>query len=167
MLPKGNLPKSNANTVCCCCAVIKLCLILCNLIDCSPPGSPVHGIFQARILEWAAISKSRGSPDPGIEPASPESPALAGDFQGCIESFCLSQLLPLCDWDFGKQTQRAKAIGLNSHSPEESSVTHKTTNRNNYCYYLLSFYYVTSTMTPWARSYYPHFSDEKTAVQTQ
>ena len=67
----------------------------------------------------------------------------------------------------GKQTQRGKAIGLNSHSPEESSVTHKTTNRNNNCYHLLSVYYVTSTMTSWARSYYPHFSDEKTTVQTQ
>ena len=67
----------------------------------------------------------------------------------------------------GKQTQRGQAIGLNSHSPEESSVTHKTTNRNNNCYHLLSFYYVTSTMTSWPRSYYSHFSDEKTAVQTQ
>ena len=35
------------------------------------PGSPVHGLFQARILEWFAISFSRRSPDPGIEPGSP------------------------------------------------------------------------------------------------
>ena len=34
-------------------------------------GSSVHGIFQARVLEWVAISFSRGSPDPGIEPGSP------------------------------------------------------------------------------------------------
>ena len=34
---------------------------LCNPMDCSPPGSSVHGILQARILEWAAISSSRGS----------------------------------------------------------------------------------------------------------
>ena len=34
---------------------------LCNSMDCSPPGSSVHGIFQARILEWVAISFSRGS----------------------------------------------------------------------------------------------------------
>ena len=33
----------------------------CNPIDCSPPGSSVHGIFQSRILEWVAISFSRGS----------------------------------------------------------------------------------------------------------
>ena len=37
------------------------CLTLCNPLDCSPPGSSVHGIFQARILEWGAISFSRRS----------------------------------------------------------------------------------------------------------
>ena len=37
------------------------CLILCNAMDCSPPGSSVHGFFQARILEWVAIPFSRGS----------------------------------------------------------------------------------------------------------
>ena len=39
--------------------------------DCSLPGSSVHGIFQARVLEWVAISFSRGSSNPGIEPRSP------------------------------------------------------------------------------------------------
>ena len=39
-------------------------------VDCSPPGSSVHVIFQARILEQAAISFSRDFPDLGIEPAS-------------------------------------------------------------------------------------------------
>ena len=34
---------------------------LCNPMDCSPPGSSVHEIFQAKILEWVAISFSRGS----------------------------------------------------------------------------------------------------------
>ena len=38
-----------------------LCLTLCNPMDCSPPGSSVHGTLQARMLEWAAISYSRGS----------------------------------------------------------------------------------------------------------
>ena len=40
-------------------------------MDYIPPGSSVYGIFQARILEWVAISFSSGSPDPGIEPGSP------------------------------------------------------------------------------------------------
>ena len=41
--------------------VAQLCPILFDPMDCSLPGSSVHGIFQARILEWAAISFSRGS----------------------------------------------------------------------------------------------------------
>ena len=40
--------------------VAQSCLTLCNLVDCSLPGSSVHGIFQARVLEWVAISFSRG-----------------------------------------------------------------------------------------------------------
>ena len=38
-----------------CCLVAQLCPTLCNPIDCSPPGSSIHGISQARILEWVAI----------------------------------------------------------------------------------------------------------------
>ena len=41
--------------------VAQLCPTLCNPVDCSPPGSSVHGILQARILEWVAISFSRES----------------------------------------------------------------------------------------------------------
>ena len=40
------------------------CVRLCNPVDCSPPGSSIHGILQARILEWVAISSSRGSSQP-------------------------------------------------------------------------------------------------------
>ena len=56
--------------------VIQLCLILCDPIDCSPPGSSVHGILQARILEWVAMPSSKDLPDPEIEPASLILPAL-------------------------------------------------------------------------------------------
>ena len=42
----------------------KSCLTLCDPMTCSPPGSSVHGILQARILEWAAIFSSRGSSPP-------------------------------------------------------------------------------------------------------
>ena len=41
--------------------VAQLCPTLCNPMDCSLPGSSLHGIFQARVLEWVAISFSRGS----------------------------------------------------------------------------------------------------------
>ena len=40
------------------------CPILCNPVDCSPPGSSDHGILQATILEWVALPSSRGSPWP-------------------------------------------------------------------------------------------------------
>ena len=42
-------------------SVARSCSTLCEPIDYRPPGTPVHGIFQARILEWVAISYSRGS----------------------------------------------------------------------------------------------------------
>ena len=51
--------------------VAQSCLTLWDPMGCRPPGSSVHGIFQARLLEWFAMSFSRGSPDPGIEPGSP------------------------------------------------------------------------------------------------
>ena len=41
--------------------VAQSCLTLCNPMDCRLPGSSIHGIFQSRILEWVAISFSRGS----------------------------------------------------------------------------------------------------------
>ena len=41
--------------------VIQLCLTFCDPLDCSPPGSSVYGILQARVLEWAVIHFSRGS----------------------------------------------------------------------------------------------------------
>ena len=40
---------------------VQSCWTLCDPMDCSPPGSPVHGIFPARILEWVTIPFSRGS----------------------------------------------------------------------------------------------------------
>ena len=46
-------------------------VLLCNAMPCSLSGSSIHGIFQARILEWIAISSSRVLPGAGIEPVSP------------------------------------------------------------------------------------------------
>ncbi|XDA89189.1 hypothetical protein R6Z07F_018824 [Ovis aries] len=44
-----------------CAKLLQLCPILCNPVGCSPPGSSVHGILQARILEWVATPSCRGS----------------------------------------------------------------------------------------------------------
>ena len=49
---------------CCCCEVAQPCPTLCSPTDCSLPGSSVHGIFQTRILEWVAVSFSRGPSRP-------------------------------------------------------------------------------------------------------
>ena len=55
-----NLPVCVCVCVCvCACLVVQLCLTLCNPMDCNPPSSSVPGLFQARILEWVAISYSR------------------------------------------------------------------------------------------------------------
>ena len=48
----------------CMCLVAQLCPTLCDPMDWNPPGSSVHGILQARILEWVAISSSKESSQP-------------------------------------------------------------------------------------------------------
>ena len=58
---EGALPTEILKEFLTCCLVTKLCLVFCDSMDCSPPGSSVHGMSQARILEWAALSYSRGS----------------------------------------------------------------------------------------------------------
>ena len=63
-----------------CVRSLHLCSTLCDPMDCSLPGSSVNGIFQGEILEWVARPSSGDFPNPGIEPASPESHALAGRF---------------------------------------------------------------------------------------
>ena len=69
---------------------------LCDLVDCSPPGSSVHGILQARILEWVAMPPSGDLLNPGAKPASLVSPSLVdrffttsatGKLQGVVNSY--------------------------------------------------------------------------------
>ena len=59
------------------------CVLLCNTRDCSPPGSSVRGILQARILKQMPFPPpgdlSKDLSNPGIKPGSPESPALQAD----------------------------------------------------------------------------------------
>ena len=56
------------------------CPTLCNPMDCSLPGPSVHGIFQARVLEWLAMPFSGDLPNPGTKLASLASPASVGKF---------------------------------------------------------------------------------------
>ena len=64
----------------CCCLVPKLCWTLFDPVDWSLPGSSVHGISQARLLEWVAISFSRGSSWPR---AQTQVSCIGGSHQGC------------------------------------------------------------------------------------
>ena len=62
--------------------VIQSCPTLSDPVDCSLPGSCIHGILQARILEWVAISFSKDLPNPEIKPGSPalEADVLPSDY---------------------------------------------------------------------------------------
>ena len=83
---------------------LQSCLTLCDSMDCSPPGSSVHGILQARILEWVAAPSSRGASQPRDWtwvwcllhwPADPLLPALLG--KPCI--FIYLPVLGLCCYE--------------------------------------------------------------------
>ena len=63
-----------------CAKLLQSCLTLCDPIDCTPPGSSVHGILQARKLEWVAMSFPEHLPDAGVERASFNVSALSGGF---------------------------------------------------------------------------------------
>ena len=74
---------SNANCLtdpitCTCAQWLQSRLTLRDAVD--QPGSSVLGILQAKMLEWVAMSSSRDLPDPGTEPGSSMSPAVAGGF---------------------------------------------------------------------------------------
>ena len=69
-------------------------LTLCDLVDCSPPGSSIHGILQARVLEWGAISSPEDLPHPGIKPRSPilQADAVPSEPLGNFPFFVLARV---------------------------------------------------------------------------
>ena len=77
--------------------LLHLCSTFCNPVDCSPPGSTVHGILRARILEWVAMPSSKGSSRPrdwthiylhwqtgSLSPAAPRKPLTSSVFINCF-----------------------------------------------------------------------------------
>ena len=70
--------------------VAQLRLTLCNPMGCSSTGSSVHGILQARILEWAASPSPGDLPDPRIKPGSPplQADASQSEPQGKVACMC-------------------------------------------------------------------------------
>ena len=71
--------------------VSQSCPTLCYPVDCSPLGSSVHGIFQARLLDWVAISSPGDLPNPGIEPRSPalQADALTSEPPGTAKTYLM------------------------------------------------------------------------------
>ena len=70
-------------------ACARLCTTLCDPMDCSPPGFSVHGILQARVLEWVAIASSKGSSQPRVSNLH---------LLCLLLLHCRSTLLPLSHW---------------------------------------------------------------------
>ena len=111
----------------CVCTDAQSCPALCDPMDCSPPGSSVHGIFQARILELVALSYSRGSSRPRDWTHISVSPALAGQFftYHCTtcETLCSMGLLLL--WDLawrGSPHLQHDAVTAQGRSSREEEV---------------------------------------------
>ena len=91
--------------MCVCVFVIQLCQTLCDPMECSLPGSSVHGIPQVRILEWVAIPFSGGSSWPGVTPGSPALQAdsiiwAPGKRHICVCCCCCAQT---CPWTAARQ----------------------------------------------------------------
>ena len=66
-----NIPPFSNSAGCLYVLVTQSCLTLCHPMDCSPPGSSAHGIFQARIQEWLPFPSPGDLPDARVKPGSP------------------------------------------------------------------------------------------------
>ena len=88
----------------CVCVPAQSCPTLCDPMDCSPPGSSACGIFQARILEWVAISSSRGSSWP-----------RARTRVSCTS--CIGKPIPYHWCRPGSPQKRKKMIGIKNDGP--------------------------------------------------
>ena len=98
--------------------VAQSCLTSGNPIDCSPPGSSVHGILQARTLEWVAISSSKDLPDPGIEPTFPAFQADSWPTEPCSAEMLSLFWVMLCSFNMlcNEHCTRESALG---QAPED------------------------------------------------
>ena len=100
-------------TICPCC--VQSCLTLFKPIDCRSPGSSVHGISQARTLEWGAIPFCRESSHPRIEPVSLVSPSLEGGFFTTVPP---GKQRLFCQWVTFLSPLRFRACSIHFYSPE-------------------------------------------------
>ena len=87
---------SVSRTLCVCMCELLSCVQLCDPMDCSPPGSSVHGISQAKILEWVAML-SRGSSWPSDQ--TWVSRIANGFFTTWATRRALQNIIPVDTWD--------------------------------------------------------------------
>ena len=82
--------------------IAQSCPTFCDPTDCSPPGSSVHGILQARTLEWTAFPSPEDLPDPGIELGSPvlQADSLPFELQGIFSDLLTTVYDPRRGKDF-------------------------------------------------------------------
>ena len=104
----------------CCCLVTQLCRTLWDSMDCSLPGSSVHGIFHAGILEQVAISFSWGLLDPGLKPVSLASLILADTFFTAVATW---EAL----WVWINKVPKAFIYSFTTSFPLSLSLTHTHT----------------------------------------
>ena len=76
--------------------VAQLCLTLSDPMDCSPPGSSIHGVFQARVLEWGAIAFSVIIGDWNAKVGSQETPGVTSKFGVGIRNEAGQRLIEFC-----------------------------------------------------------------------
>ena len=100
--------------------VAQLCPTLWDPVDCSPPGSSVHGILQARTLVWVAIPFSGDLPDPEVEPGSsalqadsllsdsPGKPRGAPKLLGHFDAVCVWVCACVCDFEYQNPMDRRR-----------------------------------------------------------
>ena len=103
--------QGGGKAACYCCLVARSCPTLCDPVDYSPPGSSIHGILQARIPEWIAISFSRGYSPPS-------------------DHTCVSFVFCMAGRFFTTEPPRKPTIATSSYSHQNSMVWEKLPDRS-------------------------------------
>ena len=109
------------------------CIWLCNPIDCSPPGSTVHGILQAKYWSRLPCPSPGGLPNPGIEPVSLMSLALAGGLFTTSTTWEAQRMILIVELASGTDTSKWDATSV--FRPNTNHILHFL--QKNTCYVCL------------------------------
>ena len=129
-----------SSVMCTCAKLLQSCLTLCDPMDCSPPRSSVHGILQARILEWVAMLSSGRSSQPKDRTHVSYVPALAGGF--LTTSGRVPNLFGTRDWFHGRPLFHKVVVGRGGGVCGYFGMTQV---HYMYCTFYFHYYYIGST----------------------